>query len=217
MRDRRGGFKAGTALLEIACFSLSLLGTFLVRSGVLTSVHAFAIDPQRGIFILGFLLAVVGGSLLLFALRAARFERRQGFGMLSRESLLLINTVLLSVAAATVLLGTLYPLGFEVLGLGRLSVGPPYFEAVFVPLMTPVVVLMMFGPFLRWKDDDLLAEVRRVAPAFVASVAIGVGGAWAVDHLTWRTALGLSLAAWVVLASTTHADSARPSTVRQVT
>jgi len=100
-----------------------------------------------------------------------------------------------------VLLGTLYPLFLDALNLGKISVGPPYFEAVFVPLMTPVVVLMMFGPFLRWKDDDLLAEVRRVAPIFVASVAIGVGSAWAVDHLTWRTVLGLSLAAWVVLAS----------------
>ena len=199
--DRRGGFKAWTVLLAIACFSLSLLGTFLVRSGVLTSVHAFAIDPKRGIFILGFLLAVVGGSLLLFALRAARFERRQGFGMLSRESLLLINTVLLSVAAATVLLGTLYPLGFEVLGLGRLSVGPPYFEAVFVPLMVPVLVLMGVGPLARWQRVELPDLWTRLRWALAAAVLLGValpllGAGWSA----WM-ALGLFLAAWVALAT----------------
>jgi len=199
--EKRGAFRSWTVLLAIGAFSLSLLGTFLVRSGVITSVHAFATDPRRGLYILALLVIVIGFSLLLYAMRANKLMGGGSFGLVSRETSLLANNVLLTVASASVLLGTLYPLFLDALGLGKISVGPPYFEAVFVPLMTPVVVLMAFGPFLRWKDDDLLAEVRRVAPAFVASVAIGVGSAWAVDHLTWRTALGLSLAAWVVLAS----------------
>ena len=199
--EKRGAFRSWTVLLAIGAFSLSLLGTFLVRSGVITSVHAFATDPKRGLYILALLVIVIGFSLLLYAMRANKLMGGGSFGLVSRETSLLANNVLLTVASASVLLGTLYPLFLDALGLGKISVGPPYFEAVFVPLMTPVVVLMAFGPFLRWKDDDLLAEVRRVAPAFVASVAIGVGSAWAVDHLTWRTALGLSLAAWVVLAS----------------
>jgi len=199
--EKRGAFRSWTVLLAIGAFSLSLLGTFLVRSGVITSVHAFATDPRRGLYILALLVIVIGFSLLLYAMRANKLMGGGSFGLVSRETALLANNVLLTVASASVLLGTLYPLFLDALGLGKISVGPPYFEAVFVPLMTPVVVLMVFGPFLRWKDDELLAEVRRVAPAFVASVAIGVGSAWAVDHLTWRTALGLSLAAWVVLAS----------------
>ena len=188
-------------LLAIGAFSLSLLGTFLVRSGVITSVHAFATDPKRGLYILALLVIVIGFSLLLYAMRANKLMGGGSFGLVSRETSLLANNVLLTVASASVLLGTLYPLFLDALGLGKISVGPPYFEAVFVPLMTPVVVLMMFGPFLRWKDDDFVAAVRKVAPAFIASVLIGFGVAWAVDHVTWRTVLGLALSAWVVLAS----------------
>ncbi|MDX9718829.1 MAG: heme lyase CcmF/NrfE family subunit [Thauera sp.] len=199
--EKRGAFRSWTVLLAIGAFSLSLLGTFLVRSGVITSVHAFATDPKRGLYILALLVIVIGFSLLLYAMRANKLTGGGSFALVSRETSLLANNVLLTVASASVLLGTLYPLFLDALNLGKISVGPPYFEAVFVPLMTPVVVLMMFGPFLRWKDDDLLAAVRKVAPAFIASVIIGVGTAVAVDHLTWRTALGLSLAAWVVLAS----------------
>ena len=199
--EKRGAFRSWTVLLAIGAFSLSLLGTFLVRSGVITSVHAFATDPKRGLYILALLVIVIGCSLFLYAMRAPRLAGGGSFGFVSRETALLGNNVLLTVASASVLLGTLYPLFLDALNLGKISVGPPYFEAVFVPLMTPVVVLMMFGPFLRWKDDDLVAAVRKVAPAFIASVLIGFGVAWAVDHVTWRTVLGLALSAWVVLAS----------------
>ncbi|HAF53939.1 MAG TPA: c-type cytochrome biogenesis protein CcmF [Thauera sp.] len=199
--EKRGAFRSWTVLLAIGAFSLSLLGTFLVRSGVITSVHAFATDPKRGLYILALLVIVIGFSLLLYALRAPRLAGGGSFSFVSRETSLLGNNVLLTVASASVLLGTLYPLFLDALNLGKISVGPPYFEAVFVPLMTPVVVLMMFGPFLRWKDDDLVAAARKVAPAFIASALIGFAVAWAVDHVTWRTVLGLFLAAWVVLAS----------------
>lgn len=199
--EKRGAFRSWTVLLAIGAFSLSLLGTFLVRSGVITSVHAFATDPKRGLYILALLVVVIGGSLFLYAMRAPRLAGGGSFSFVSRETALLGNNVLLTVASASVLLGTLYPLFLDALNLGKISVGPPYFEAVFVPLMTPVAVLMMFGPFLRWKDDDFAAAVRKVAPAFIASVLIGFGTAWAVDHVTWRTVLGLSLSAWIVLAS----------------
>ncbi len=199
--EKRGAFRSWTVLLAIGAFSLSLLGTFLVRSGVITSVHAFATDPKRGLYILALLVIVIGCSLLLYAMRAPRLAGGGSFSFVSRETALLGNNVLLTVASASVLLGTLYPLFLDALNLGKISVGPPYFEAVFVPLMTPVAVLMMFGPFLRWKDDDLAAAVRTAAPAFIASVLIGFGTAWAVDHVTWRTVLGLSLSAWIVLAS----------------
>ena len=199
--EKRGAFRSWTVLLAIGAFSLSLLGTFLVRSGVITSVHAFATDPKRGLYILALLVVVIGGSLFLYAMRAPRLAGGGSFSFVSRETALLGNNVLLTVASASVLLGTLYPLFLDALNLGKISVGPPYFESVFVPLMTPVVVLMMFGPFLRWKDDDFVAAVRKVAPAFIASVLIGFGVAWAVDHVTWRTVLGLALSAWVVLAS----------------
>ncbi|AMO38139.1 heme lyase CcmF/NrfE family subunit [Thauera humireducens] len=199
--EKRGAFRSWTVLLAISAFSLSLLGTFIVRSGVITSVHAFATDPKRGLFILALLVIVIGVSLLLYAWRAPKLGGGGSFSLVSRETSLLGNNVLLSVASASVLLGTMYPLFLDALGMGKISVGPPYFEAVFIPLMTPVVVLMMFGPFLRWKDDDLTAAVSKVAPAFIASVLIGLGTAYAVDHVTWRTVLGLALAAWVVLAS----------------
>jgi cytochrome c-type biogenesis protein CcmF len=148
--EKRGGFKIWTVLLAILTFSLSLLGTFLVRSGVLTSVHAFATDPARGVFILGFLIVVVGASLVLFAWRAPSVGLGGRFDVFSREGALLANNVLLLVAAASVLLGTLYPLFLDALGLGKISVGPPYFEAVFVPLMAPAMFLIGVGPLARW-------------------------------------------------------------------
>src|SRR5437667_6619527 len=150
--EKRGGFKSWTVLLAISAFSLSLIGTFLVRSGVLTSVHAFATDPRRGVFILAFLALVIGGSLMLFALRAPRVGGGGHFDPISRETMLLANNVLLLAAAGSVLLGTLYPLALDVLGLGKISVGPPYFDSVFVPLMTPLVFLMGLGPLARWKQ-----------------------------------------------------------------
>src|SRR5664279_1085631 len=135
--EKRGSFKSWTVLLAILAFSLSLLGTFLVRSGVLSSVHAFATDPARGVFILIFLVIVIGGSLTLYAFRAGAVGGGAAFAMISRESMLLANNVLLVVACASVVLGTLYPLFLDALNLGKLSVGPPYFDTVFYPLMAP--------------------------------------------------------------------------------
>src|SRR5438874_12339720 len=140
--EKRGTFKGGTVLLAILAFSLSLLGTFLVRSGVLTSVHAFATDPARGVFILAFLALVVGGSLTLFAWRAGKVGLGGIFGVVSRESTLLANNILLIVAMASVLLGTLYPLFLDALNLGKISVGPPSFDAVFYPLLAPALFLV---------------------------------------------------------------------------
>ena len=199
--DRRGLFNGWTVLLAILGFSLSLLGTFLVRSGVLSSVHAFAIDPKRGIFILSFLLLVIGGSLLLFALRAPRLAGRGRFDLLSRETLLLANTMLLTVAAATVLFGTLYPLLLDVAGLGKISVGAPYFDIVFVPLMAPVVFLMGLGPLARWQHAPLPGLWTRLRWALVLAALLGlalplVWGGWSP-----LTALGLFLAVWLLLST----------------
>jgi cytochrome c-type biogenesis protein CcmF len=199
--EKRGAFKSWTVLLAIAAFSFSLLGTFLVRSGVLTSVHAFASDPRRGVFILALLAIVIGGSLALYAWRAPKLVGGGQFEPVSRETFLLTNNVLFAVAAATVMLGTLYPLLLDALNLGKLSVGPPYFEAVFVPVMTPIVLLMIMAPFVRWKGHALTPLLRKMAPAFVISVIAGVGIAAVLHALSWRTALGLSLASWVMLGS----------------
>jgi len=199
--EKRGAFRSWTILLAISAFSLSLLGTFLVRSGVITSVHAFATDPRRGLFILALLVVVIGVSLTLFAWRAPKLAGGGSFGLVSRDSTLLGNNVLLAVATGSVLLGTLYPLFLDALNLGKISVGPPYFEAVFVPLMTPVVVLMVLGPFVRWKGDGVGRVLRPLLPVMVASIAIGLGVAFAVGHVTVRTVLGLVLAAWVLLGS----------------
>src|SRR6266576_4033669 len=168
--EKRGGFKSWTVLLAIAAFSLSLLGTFLVRSGVLTSVHAFATDPKRGIFILAFLVFVIGGSLLLYAWRAKQVGLGGKFEVISRESLLLSNNVLLTVAAGSVLLGTLYPLIVDALGMGKLSVGPPYFNTVFAPLMVPAVFLMGVGPIARWKKASLPELVKLLRWAILVSI-----------------------------------------------
>jgi cytochrome c-type biogenesis protein CcmF len=195
--EKRGAFKAWTVLLAIAAFSLSLLGTFLVRSGVLTSVHAFATDPARGIFILGFLLVVVGGSLSLFAWRAAKVGFGGRFDRVSRESLLLVNNLLLITAAASVLLGTLYPLVLDALGLGKLSVGAPYFEAVFVPLMAPVVLLMGLGPLARWKSTPATELARKLRwPAFI-SVLAALAMPLVMGRFSIAIAVGMLLAAWV--------------------
>jgi cytochrome c-type biogenesis protein CcmF len=200
LTDRRGLSGAWTVLLAILCFSLSLLGTFLVRSGVLSSVHAFAIDPKRGLFILALLLCVVGGSLALFALRAGRLAGRDAFDAMSRESLLLANTLLLTVAAATVLLGTFYPLLVEVLGLGRLSVGPPYFDTVFVPLMAPAVFLMGMGPLARWRRAPLPDLRQRLRWAGLCAALLGITLPFAGGRWSPLLALGLGLGCWVLLA-----------------
>ncbi len=199
--EKRGAFKSWTVLLAIAAFSLSLLGTFLVRSGVLTSVHAFANDPRRGVFILALLTLVIGSSLVLFALRAPRSATGGDFAPVSREALLLSNNVILLVAAASVLLGTLYPLAIDALGLGKLSVGAPYFNAVFVPLMVPLLVLVAAGPIARWKEASARELARRLAlPAGVAVVA-GIAVPFALGPWHPLAALGIALAAWVAAAT----------------
>ena len=207
--EQRGAFRSWTVLLAICTFSLSLLGTFLVRSGVLTSVHAFAVDPGRGLFILAFMVAVVGGSLLLFGWRAPRIGLGGRFGLLSRESLLLANNVTLTVAAMSVLIGTLYPLALDVLAGQKISVGPPYFEAVFVPIMVPAIFLMGVGPMARWKHAPLPELARRLRWALAAS-----GAAALLLPLTlpagqrgWSalSTFALLLAAWAVASAATHA------------
>src|SRR5262245_14053582 len=196
--EKRGGFKSWTVLLAIAAFSLSLLGTFLVRSGVLTSVHAFASDPKRGIFIFVFLLLVIGGSLLRYAIRAKEVGVGGKFDVVSRESLLLSNNVLLTVAAASVLLGTLYPLIVDTLGGAKLSVGPPYFNLVFVPLMAPAMFLMGVGPIARWKKASLPDLVTRLRWAFVVSLVCAVALPFIFGQWKWLVSLGLLLAIWIV-------------------
>jgi cytochrome c-type biogenesis protein CcmF len=198
--EKRGGFKIWTVLLAIIAFSLSLLGTFLVRSGVLTSVHAFATDPKRGIFILAFLALVIGAALALFAWRAPKVGLGGAFALISRESALLVNNVLLVVAAAAVLLGTLYPLFLDALGLGKISVGPPYFESVFVPLMAPAVFLMGIAPFARWKQDQPLDLALRLKWAFAVAVASALLLPFTLGRWTPLLALGILLAVWVAVA-----------------
>jgi cytochrome c-type biogenesis protein CcmF len=200
--EKRGSFRNWTVLLAIMAFSLSLLGTFLVRSGVLTSVHAFATDPKRGTFVLGFLALVAGGSLTLYAWRAPKVGHGGNFELLSRESLLLANNVLLVVTAGAVLLGTIYPLLLDSLGLGKISVGAPYFETVFVPLMAPLVVLLGIGPAARWRE----ARVTDFWPALGWACAVALAalllplllGRW-----TLPAALGSMLGAWAIVAGMT--------------
>jgi cytochrome c-type biogenesis protein CcmF len=198
--EKRGSFKNWTVLLAISAFSLSLLGTFLVRSGVLTSVHAFATDPTRGIFILVFLVTVIGSSLALFAWRAPKVGLGGRFGLVSRESLLLTNNVLLVVACASVLLGTLYPLLIDAIGAGKISVGPPYFDAVFAPLMVPALFLMGVGPFARWKEANAAELIRTLRWAFAAAIVVAIVLPFVYGSWKPLTALGILLAAWIVFA-----------------
>ncbi|GAA5090775.1 heme lyase CcmF/NrfE family subunit [Paenalcaligenes hermetiae] len=195
--EKRASFKNWTVLLAISTFALSLLGAFLVRSGVLTSVHAFATDPRRGVFLLMLFAVVVGSSLLLFAIRAPKVGLGGRFELFSRESLLLVNNVLLAVAAGAVLLGTLYPLFIDALGMGKISVGPPYFNLVFVPLMVPVLLLIAVGPVANWKRAKLRDVLKQLnLPLFVAVVA-GVGVPFLYGRWSALVALGIALAAWI--------------------
>jgi len=185
-------------LLAIMAFSLSLLGTFLVRSGVLSSVHAFATDPTRGLFILAFLVVVVGGSLALYAWRAPTVGLGARFEVVSRESMLLGNNVLLVVAMATVLLGTLYPLALDALNMGKISVGPPYFDSVFVPVMAPLVFLMGVGPLARWRQAEVPDLARRLRWAAALSVVAALATGWAAGRISALATLGFLMAWWVV-------------------
>jgi cytochrome c-type biogenesis protein CcmF len=199
--EKRGTFKSWTVLLAIVAFSLSLLGTFLVRSGVLTSVHAFATDPTRGVFILIFLAIVVGGSLTLYAFRAGAVGAGAGFAPVSRESLLLANNILLVVACASVLLGTLYPLVIDALGVGKISVGPPYFDAVFFALTAPLVFLLAIGPIASWRKAELPDLWTRLRWAL--AIAIVTAGLLPFVMGTWKpmVAVGLFLALWIAAAT----------------
>ena len=197
--EKRGSFAGWTLLLAIAAFSLSLMGTFLVRSGVLTSVHSFAADPSRGLFILVFLALVIGGSLLLYALRAGRLQAGAGFQPASRETLLLLNNLLLTCACAMILLGTLYPLIADALGLGKISVGPPYFGLLFLVLMAPLVALVPFGPLTRWQRDQPSRVLAMLLPWLGVALGLGVAAYFTAPQGPWKTALGVAGAAWIGL------------------
>jgi cytochrome c-type biogenesis protein CcmF len=197
--EKRGAFKHWTVLLAISGFSLSLLGTFLVRSGILTSVHSFASDPARGMFILVFLVLVIGGSLGLYAWRSSLMKKSNTFSLLSRESGLLINNILLVAAMLSVFLGTLYPLLLDSLGLGKISVGAPYFDAVFVPIMIPAVFVMVLVPFLRWKNDSFgRLKGLMVYIWFVAIVLFGIA-IFLTENI--YVLLAVFLVIWIVLHS----------------
>ena len=196
--EKRGALKAWTLLLAITAFSLSLLGTFLVRSGVLTSVHAFATDPRRGTYILVLLALVIGGSLILFALRAPKDASGGTFDLVSRETLLLVNNVLLTAAAGTVLLGTLYPLAVDAFGLGKISVGPPYFDTVFVPLMVPALFFVALGPLAAWRSESIGDLARRMKVAFLVSIVGGVAVPFAMGKFLPLVALSMSLVFWIL-------------------
>lgn len=200
--EQRGQFKAWTLLLAISAFSLSLLGTFLVRSGVLTSVHAFAVDPARGLYILCFLLFVIGGSLLLFAIRSNPLRHHTAAHWLSRDSALLLNNVFLTAAMLTVLLGTIYPLLIDALGLGKLSVGAPYFNAVFVPLMLPLLMIMGLAPHLKWQQDQLKSLLTRL-PVMLLLLALCavIGLRFYVQELSLSVLLGILAALYLILST----------------
>ena len=210
--EKRGSFKNWTVLLAITCFSLSLLGTFLVRSGVLSSVHAFASDPRRGLFILAFLVIVIGLSLALYAWRAPTVGLGQRFGVVSKESFLLANNVLLVVATASVLLGTLYPLFMDSLGLGKLSVGPPYFDSVFVPIMAALVFLLGVGPVARWKQAEVPELAARLKWSMVVAVLAALLTGWAAGKIHLGTTVGLWMCFWIVATTLQDLwDKIRPS------
>ena len=198
--EKRGVFRSWTVLLAIFAFSLSLLGTFLVRSGVLTSVHAFAADPERGLFILIFLALVVGGSLLLYAMRAPAVASRVSYAAISRESLLMVNNLVFTVATVVVLLGTLFPLVMDAFSLGKYSVGPPYFNAVFVPLMALVMPFMTVGPLSRWREDAAGRWLHELLVPGLAVVLLAVTlGFFGREGFNLWIALAVLLAGWVTL------------------
>ena len=196
--EKRGVFKSWTVLLAISAFSLSLLGTFLVRSGVLVSVHAFASDPARGLFILGFLVLVIGGSLLLFALRASTVQSRGRYNLLSRETLFLVNNILLIAALIVVLLGTLLPLVHKEIGLGSISIGEPFFNRIFSILIVPFALFLGIGPLARWKRQVAQALFKPLATALIIAVVATLIFLFAfASHFTWLALMGVFLGMWV--------------------
>jgi cytochrome c-type biogenesis protein CcmF len=201
--EKRSALKIWTILLAVLTFSFSLLGTFLVRSGVLTSVHAFATDPSRGIFILCILTLIIGGSFALFAFRANALTSGGLFHPISREGALVLNNLFLTTAAATVLVGTLYPLVIEALSKDRISVGAPFFELTFVPLMVPLLLAVPFGPMLAWKRGDIYAAAQRLFVAFAGALLVGICVLLFVDRTAVLAACGIGLAAWLLLGAAT--------------
>jgi len=196
--EKRGTFKAWTALLAIFAFSLSLLGTFLVRSGVLTSVHAFASDPERGVFILAFLVCVVGGSLMLYAWRAPLLKSAAQTQIVSRETALLLNNIFLSVATAAILLGTLYPIAIDALG-GKISVGPPYFNIVFLSLTAPLGLLIGIGMLIRWKNDSLQRLSEKLWKPAVIVIGVALLLSFTLPEWVWTAMLGLAMSLWIAM------------------
>jgi len=195
--EKRDTLKGWTVLLAIVAFSMSLLGTFLVRSGVITSVHAFATDPARGVFILALLVVVIGGSLALFAWRGPQLKSSGLFKPISREGALLFNNLVMTIAAAVVLLGTLYPLFLDAIGGTKVSVGAPFFNAVFIPLMIPMIFAMAIGPYLHWKRGDLIAALTRLRFIFMLSIVAGAA-TWAVESDgPFMGVIGIALAVWL--------------------
>lgn len=201
--EKRSALKIWTLLLAILTFSLSLLGTFLVRSGVLTSVHAFATDPARGVFILCILTLFIGGSLALFALRASSLTAGGLFHPISREGALVLNNLFLTTATATVLVGTLYPLALEALTGGKISVGAPFFDLTFGPLMLPLLAIVPFGPLLAWKRGDVIAASQRLMAAFALAIAAMLVTGLFIDGASVFAALGVGLAVWLVAGALT--------------
>lgn len=222
--EKRDTLKGWTVLLAIIAFSMSLLGTFLVRSGVLTSVHAFATDPTRGVFILALLIVVIGGSLTLFAWRGPQLKSDGLFQPISREGALLFNNLGMSVAAAAVLLGTLYPLFLDAIGGTKISVGAPFFNAVFIPLMIPMIIAMGIGPFLKWKRGDLIPALARLKFVFIMVIVSGIA-TWALEvDGPFIGVIGIALSVWLgagtlaELAGRIHLFKARPgATFRRLT
>ena len=199
--EKRGALKAWTILLAILAFSLSLLGTFLVRSGVLTSVHSFASDPSRGLFILIFLLIVIGGSLLLYAIRAPKMISSISFGLFSKETMILLNNILLVVATAMVLFGTLYPLVIDAISGNKISVGPPYFDFMFVVLTLPLAVIVGLGSMSRWKRDEIGRFIPLIIGFVIVSVVISavITNILSVDRFSYGAFAGIALACWVAV------------------
>ncbi len=199
--EKRDTLKSWTIFLAIIAFALSLLGTFLVRSGVITSVHAFASDPTRGVFILLLLVVTIGGAFALFAWRGPSLKGSGLFQPISREGGLLLNNFLLMVAAASILLGTLYPLFIDVLELGKVSVGAPYFESVFIPMMIPMILVMGIAPFLKWKRGNISSASGQLKIAAMITV-IGGGLSWLIiDRANALAAFGIALAIWLFVAT----------------
>jgi cytochrome c-type biogenesis protein CcmF len=201
--EKRDALKGWTIFLAIVTFGLSLLGTFLVRSGVLTSVHAFAVDPDRGVFILALMIIIIGGSFALFAWRGPQLAGGGLFQPISREGGLLLNNLLLTTAAATVLLGTLYPLMLEAVGGDKVTVGPPFFNAVFIPLMVPLIAALAVGPLLPWKRGDLGAALKRLWLAAAAAIA-AAAVVWTRDSNTIIAMVGIGLAVWLFVGALTE-------------